>query len=314
MALSFTIAEFLTGSTPFLTIFVDPLSLAFLFGLYGCGVLLVREAAVRWRGGWSTILFLGLAYGIIEEGFGTKTFFSGASSVVGYFTTYGRWAGVNWVWAVQLTIFHAVFSIALPILLLSLWMPRTRGRPLVQLRSLAWFLAAFAFTVSVMFVLSSGDNPSPGILLLFAVLVAGLTGLAWRVRPIALDRFLSGHRPSPRSLLILGALFVWLFFFTNWVLSQVVPAPIALIGLVTGLTALAAHWILPEFRSTGADFSRLVLSIGLLSFLIFFAGIVGVTGDWLVVVPLVAVLVLLVYLYRRLARPVPRPEVPAHVL
>ena len=34
---------------------------------------------------------------------------------LGIFGSYGRLAGVNWVWAAGLTIYHAIYSIGLPI-------------------------------------------------------------------------------------------------------------------------------------------------------------------------------------------------------
>ena len=61
------IPEMLTGSTPPL-MFINPTSLLFETGLYGSGAILIREL-VRRRGlGWSSIVLLGAAYGILEEG------------------------------------------------------------------------------------------------------------------------------------------------------------------------------------------------------------------------------------------------------
>ncbi|MCD6244170.1 MAG: hypothetical protein J7J65_02910 [Candidatus Korarchaeota archaeon] len=51
------------------------------------------------------------AYGIVEEGVMTRSFFCPTWPDLGILAEYGRWIGVNWVWAIQLTIFHAVFSI-----------------------------------------------------------------------------------------------------------------------------------------------------------------------------------------------------------
>src|ERR1017187_1394299 len=53
------LAEFLTGSTPFLGPVINPLGFAFNLGLYGGGALLIREAAVRWGKRWGAILLLG---------------------------------------------------------------------------------------------------------------------------------------------------------------------------------------------------------------------------------------------------------------
>src|SRR5437870_317974 len=65
--LSPIIAEVLSGSTPPL-MFINPIMLMYETALYGSGAILVREL-VRRRGlGWGSILLLGAAYGILEEG------------------------------------------------------------------------------------------------------------------------------------------------------------------------------------------------------------------------------------------------------
>jgi hypothetical protein len=132
-------AEYMTGSTP-VTLLLNPLSFvisaAFLAGLYGTGVLLVRELAIRWNKGWAAILLLGTAYGILEEGVAVHTFFATGGTTVGVFTTYGHFLGTNWVWAVGLAGFHGAVSIALPILLVGLWWPEWRQLRLLEGRRL----------------------------------------------------------------------------------------------------------------------------------------------------------------------------------
>ncbi len=61
-------AELLSGSTPILVYFTNPLSFVLNPLLYGCGALLVREVARRRGLGWTGVLWLGAAYGIFEEG------------------------------------------------------------------------------------------------------------------------------------------------------------------------------------------------------------------------------------------------------
>jgi len=62
------VAELALGSTP--------LHLAFLLLLwlpiYGAGVLLIREAVVRTGGGWPSIMLLGVAYEVVEDGIGLQ--------------------------------------------------------------------------------------------------------------------------------------------------------------------------------------------------------------------------------------------------
>src|SRR5207302_1555765 len=102
--LSPVIAEMLSGSTPPIE-WLNPIAVLFLIWLYGAGVLVMRETAVRWKTGWPSILLLGAAYGIIEEGLAVKSFFDPAWMDLGTLGWYGRWLDVNWVWAVWLTIF-----------------------------------------------------------------------------------------------------------------------------------------------------------------------------------------------------------------
>ena len=131
--LSPVLAEMLSGSSPPIE-WLNPITPLLLIWLYGAGVLVVRETAVRWKTGWPSILLLGAAYGIIEEGLAVKSFFDPGWMDLGSLGWYGRWLDVNWIWAVWLTIFHAVVSIAIPIFLIeSIW-PRTRGVPFISRR------------------------------------------------------------------------------------------------------------------------------------------------------------------------------------
>lgn len=153
--LSITIAEYSTGSTPLTNIITDPASFFFfslpaLLGLYGCGVILIREAAIIWKRGLPTILALGLAYGIMEEGVSVHTFFAPVNATVGVFGQYGRVLGLDLTWAIIISIFHSLYSIALPILIAgSLW-PETKDKRLLTKRTLVLVFIAYAVTVMVL--------------------------------------------------------------------------------------------------------------------------------------------------------------------
>jgi len=54
------------------------LQLALNTGLYLPGALLIREAMIRWKKGWASVLLLGAAYGILEEGTALGTLFNTA--------------------------------------------------------------------------------------------------------------------------------------------------------------------------------------------------------------------------------------------
>ena len=74
----------------------------------------------RWGGGWPSILLLGAAYGAIEEGLLEPTWFTPQLQA----HPYGVALGVFWTYAVFNIGYHAVFSIAIPILLTELIVPR----------------------------------------------------------------------------------------------------------------------------------------------------------------------------------------------
>ncbi len=130
-----TIAELLLGSSP-PSEFFSPISLLLLASLYGSGALIARELKVRWNKGYVSMFVLGAAYGIIEEGLMVKSFFDPYWMDLGILGVYGRWVGVNWVWAEWLTIYHAVFSIAIPISLVELAYPERRNQSWVNNRKL----------------------------------------------------------------------------------------------------------------------------------------------------------------------------------
>jgi hypothetical protein len=126
------IPEYLSGSSPLSAIVLNPPQFIFQIlanlALYGPGVLLIREAMIRWKKGWPSVLILGAAYGILEEGIALSTLFYPKAGPVGALGTFGHWAGVSWVWTAGILMVHAVYSISLPILLLGLALPATRGR------------------------------------------------------------------------------------------------------------------------------------------------------------------------------------------
>ncbi|MCI4346142.1 MAG: hypothetical protein L3K07_05255 [Thermoplasmata archaeon] len=213
-ALSPFLAEYLSGSTP-IALLLNPIaflvSAAFLAGLYGAGVLLVRELTVRWHRGWESVLLLGTAYGILEEGVGVHTFFATGGSTVGVFATYGHYLGTNWVWAVGLAGFHGMYSIALPILVVGLWYPQWRERPLLEGRRLPAVAGIFAVTVLLLSLFYPYAPSALGFVGCF--LVAGLLGLlAWKLPRDLLLAPAGARGPGRATLLLLGAAYLpaWL--------------------------------------------------------------------------------------------------------
>jgi hypothetical protein len=108
------VAEFLLGD---FTIRKIGIALV-LLPLYGGGALLIREIARRTGRGWPTIVLLGAAYSLLEEGFLTQSLFN--PNYVGQrLLDYGYLPrlGTSLNWATLVISIHIVWSIATPILI-----------------------------------------------------------------------------------------------------------------------------------------------------------------------------------------------------
>src|SRR2546425_4131890 len=209
------LAEFLTGSTPFLGPIINPIGFAFNLGLYGGGALLIREAAIRWRKRWGAVLLLGGAYAVGEEGFAAKTMINPNSPIIGN-QLYSHWAGINWVALTNLTVFHAAFSIAIPLILVELSFPETKGRRLLANRGLTLTGVLYGLTVFVLtFFLGDPYVPSLGVDL-FLVAYASAFIIAAYLVPRS---FLQAKRERPdtreRNFILLGLGFMGGFFLIS---------------------------------------------------------------------------------------------------
>ncbi|MBG0788177.1 MAG: hypothetical protein H0S79_24075 [Anaerolineaceae bacterium] len=142
--------EILSTSLPPLEFFQFPTMLLQIM-LYGCGALLIRELKVRNNLGWLAVFVLGIAYGIYEEGAVVRSFFDPAWMDLGFLGTYGRWIGVNWIWTINLCIFHAVVSIITPLMILDLFYPAYRGTPVLRKGGLIASLISFGLMFLVGF-------------------------------------------------------------------------------------------------------------------------------------------------------------------
>src|SRR5215470_13612880 len=176
LLLSPGIPEYLSGSSSFAILTLNPI-LFFLFvglnvGLYGPGVILIREAMIRWKKGWATVFLLGFAYAIVEEGLDLSTFFNSKAGPVGILGVYGHWLGVNWVWTVGLMLFHSAISIALPILFFRLSFPGLNSQSLVAGRKFfACFAILFVDSIVLFSIVSYWAGPAIILSSFLAVLV-----------------------------------------------------------------------------------------------------------------------------------------------
>lgn len=250
-------AEVLSGSTPPLEALTNPLSFPLLWAYYGAGVLLVREAWVRWGRNYLRLMLLGFVYGIVEEGLVIKSWFNPKWPDLGILGVYGRAWGVNTVWAVWLTIFHSLMSIAVPIMVIDALYPEFRNESLLGKRGILLTSASFLLSGAVFFAVL-GSYRAPALqYLLTAILSISLLLMARKIKREALfDGTFPRRHPFLYGLLVSSILFL---IFTTLPRSPMPPVVTSLLGLLVTL----------HFYSTPArldERGKYALVIGFLAF------------------------------------------------
>ncbi|MGW5362721.1 hypothetical protein [Actinopolymorpha pittospori] len=138
------IAEFLLGNLPVSLLF----ALVVLAPLYGAGALLIREVVRRTGRGWPSIIVLGLAYAVFEEGVTTQSLFN-PNYANAHLLDHGYVPalGLSVPWTLGVLALHAVWSIGVPIGLTESLVPDRPRTP---------WLGKLGLTVTaVLFVLGS---------------------------------------------------------------------------------------------------------------------------------------------------------------
>ena len=111
--LSPVLGELLSGSAPPLEFF-NPFGFTIIVIFYGGSTLLIREAKARWNLQWS-VVFLAIAYGILEEGIMIQSFFNFNHADLGDLAHYGEIFGIHFPWTISLIVYHATISTLIPI-------------------------------------------------------------------------------------------------------------------------------------------------------------------------------------------------------
>jgi hypothetical protein len=278
-------AEVLSGSTPILLFLTNPIGALYQIGFYGSGAVLVREL-VRRRGlGWPNILILGMAYGILEEGLVVTSWFNPYWPDIQTYGSYGWAGGLNWVWALNLTLFHAIISITIPILLVESLFPRIAAQPWlgnISFRVVIGVLAATSIIGALLFSLVAfhkyGYVP-PLLPYLAALALAGvLVWLGTHLRLPAAHHGRHAARPLPRlglldplwTLRILGFVIMAVLILDEGLLHAILPfaATCAFIGAFVLFWAWRI-WVWSRRPAWDARHT-LAIASGLLGFFILF--------------------------------------------
>jgi len=171
--------ELFSGSSP-LNEYINPVTFLTLGLLYGSGAIICRELVIRWNRGWISLLLLGFAYGIYEEGLLVQSFFDPGWMDLGVLATYGRVAGVNWVWTEHLTIFHALISILASVAFVEILYPERRRESWVHG---FWWVVNWIGFLGIYIVWEIMTTYDPGLWKVVSVLAIVLLVLLARFLP-----------------------------------------------------------------------------------------------------------------------------------
>jgi hypothetical protein len=237
-----TIAEILLGDLLLNATFVPTLIMYLL--LYGSGTLLIREVARRLHLGWPSIIVLGVAYGVVEEGLILQTCFNPHFPGLAHAAAYGRALGVSWFWMISVLGMHAVWSITLPILVAELLFPSIAHRPWLGRVGLGLDAIVYLLTGLVMFrffTAFSHFSAAPLALLGAALMVVVLVVLALFLLPRSVGVSAGSRaRSVPAPWMVgLAAFVAGVLFFALQVAFPTMPAipPLLPILLYAGLYA-----------------------------------------------------------------------------
>jgi hypothetical protein len=249
------VAELLGGATQIHQIGL----LVFYVPIYGAGALLIREL-VRRRGlGWPSVLLLGAAYGIVEEGLALQSLFNPA--IYGGVAGWGaRVLGVNGVYAEVVIPLHAVWSVTLPILLTELLFPASRAKPYLGRLGLAstaaWYIIGVAL-VATSTLAQTGFVASPALLGLAALVVIALGAVALApLRPAPTGRRVDG--PPPWALLAVSSLgtaaFIGSLLLPGRARLPFMQGPLVLIPMACALIVAILVWRTVRRSAQSPDF------------------------------------------------------------
>lgn len=233
--------EYLLGNLTF----TDLALLPFLAPLYGAGALLIRETARRWGRGSATMLVLGVAYALVEEGLVDQMLFNHsyfAGQAEGSDTYLGALGVDAWLTIVVVAM-HTIWSTYIPITIMESLVPERRTRPWLGPRGTAGVALVFvggSVWLGGEVYSETGFLAAVPQLVGTSIVVAGLV-----VAAFALPRPAGGSPsvgPAPRGWLAGGFAFAAssLFMFTEMLPGWAEVA--AALAIVVSFTAVVRRW------------------------------------------------------------------------
>ena len=236
----------------------DPRVVIFLLLAYGFPLIVIRELSVRWRLSAAGIVFLGLAYGFLNEGLLAQTLIRAEHVPIDRFDRYIFFAGFNLSWICLIVPWHALLAVLFPITLVHGWFPSCAKAPWLKGGTFRTLSAVLIAAVTLLAILRA---PHPQMAICLAAMVV-LTWLAyWAGRGKGSGTVPAAHRRSALLLgstsyllLFLGLIFLaalrvpaWLYFIAAGILLWLCWV---LLRGVTAHMALGAYFIAALFNLT----------------------------------------------------------------
>lgn len=132
-----------TTSTSVAKIVTHVPDLFFIMAFYGPADLLIREALIRRRLGWRSLVLLGVAFGFVNEGVVAGTWYTNK------YAGYAYLGQIDYAWAVALTVFHIFISVIMPIAFFETLFPSRAGKSLLRRRGMVISAIIFLLVTSL---------------------------------------------------------------------------------------------------------------------------------------------------------------------
>lgn len=236
-------------------------NLVVFFPLYGCAALLIREVARRRQLGWTGILLLATAFGLVEAGLVDQSLFSpdyrGLAGWDALFTTtLIAPLGLSAVNLVGFVGGHVMLSIGGPIALVEGWRPGRSEEPWLRIPGLV--VTGLAYAAASALVLSEhlrterwhagpGQLVGTGVVVIMLVVAAVLLGRRTR-RP----RSSSGPGAGQTALVAVGLATAYALLPQTWPGVAGSVALLALAGLLLARASRTQGWSATQVAIVGA--------------------------------------------------------------
>ena len=241
------LAEIISGATPLPQFFLPGIFLGYVIVLYGLQVLVIREVAIRGKLGLLGLWCLGLVYGLYNEGLRAETLFYPLPAPLEEFFAYGLVGGVRVPFTVWISLWHGLFSVVTPILLVEYLFPDKARQPWLPLKA-TWSVAVLSVATAVAYFVFLGDEattqPSAtlaahlGFMVVAALVLSYVAGKLPRTPRITANS--DGHSFTWRRFSA-GALLYVVMVIVPEVLAQAkVPWPLFVLYLAA--VATVAGW------------------------------------------------------------------------